>query len=534
MPLYSCSMIAAVPSIDVILGPDGKPLPKSTSKVRKALAESFAEANAEKVRAQRRISARYDSAGSGKETENIWENTDSLDADSANSKLVRHKLVHRSRYEIANNGYADGIASTYATDLIGMGPSLRMQTASEGFNRMVERAWAAWTKEVRFRQKLWTMAHAKHSDGEAFAVIRQNRAMRHPVKLGLVLHETEQCQTQYMPYDEENCIDGIKFDDFGNPLYYDFLRNHPGSTNVNQHYWDHEQVPAKFVLHWFKAKRPGQHRGIPEMTSTLNLGATARRYREAVVAAAETAADFSLLIQTNFEPDEMDEVSPMTSTDIQKRMMTALPKGYEANQLKAEHPTSTFEAFHKTLISEQARPRSMPLNKAAADSSNYNYASGRLDHQTYYGSLDVERADCNDMTLDPLFRVWFEAAVMAYGWLGGNPDALSDGAASHTWDWPKHQVADIVSEEKAADMRLKNGRSYLAAEQIASGHDPEDELIKQAESNGVSVDQQRRINMLLNVPQHAIQYVAKEIGIETAEAAPGQSPEPSEEETADA
>lgn len=523
-------MIAAEPTLGSILGPDGKPYRKPSNRIRQELAEQFAEANAEKIRRHRRrpIEARYDAAGGGDDAKHIWENTDALDADGANSKLIRHKLIQRSRYEIANNGYADGIASTYATDLIGMGPTLRMQTGSENFNRMVERAWSAWGREVKFRRKLWTMAHAKHSDGEAFCVLRQNRRMRHPVRFDMVLHEAEQCQTQYLPYGEENYIDGIRFDDFGNPLWYDFLKNHPGSDRVTRHYWDHEQIDARFVLHWFKMTRPGQHRGVPETTSTLNVGATARRWREAVLGAAENIADFSLFIKTQFEPDELDLVTPMSTLDIQKRMMTALPAGYDAYQPRAEQPTSTHAEFSKSLISEQARPMSMPLNKAAADSSSYNYASGRLDHQTYYGALDVERADCDDLVLNPLFRVWFEVAVLSYGWLGGNPDVLSDGAMAHTWDWPKHQVADIVSEEKAADMRLKNGRSYLASEQIASGHDPEDELVKQAESNGVSVDQQRRINLLLNVPQHAMQYVAKEIGVEMDEpqfGQPGQEPD---------
>jgi hypothetical protein len=100
------------------------------------------------------------------------------------------------------------------------------------------------------------------------------------------------------------------------------------------------------------------------------------------LAAAETAADFAVLLETMFQPDELDAAEPFSTLEIQKRMMTALPNNAKASQLKSEHPNATFEAFHKTLINEQARPVSMPYNKAACDSSSYNYASGRLDHQT--------------------------------------------------------------------------------------------------------------------------------------------------------
>jgi len=106
-----------------------------------------------------RIHASYDAAREGDLT-NYWANADTFDADSANSKEVRQKLVSRSRYEIANNGYSDGIAQTKATHLIGCGPTLRMQTNSEGFNRMIEGQWHLWAKAIKFRRKLWTMAHA--------------------------------------------------------------------------------------------------------------------------------------------------------------------------------------------------------------------------------------------------------------------------------------------------------------------------------------------------------------------------------------
>lgn len=515
--------MVAASSKSVLLDQYGQPLRTDRRKVRTELARFMSEAFG-----PRSAHATYDAAGSGDDTKNYWAPADALDADSANSHAVRSVLVKRSRYEIQNNGYAAGIASTYATDLVGLGPTLRMQTGSEAFNRMVEREWDSWSREIQFRRKLWCMAHAKHVDGEAFGVLRQNKGLRHPVKIDLVLHETEQCTTPWLPYNEPNHIDGIQFDNFGNPQTYEFLKYHPGGNNTGAvNIWQTEQIPARFVLHWFKMLRPGQHRGVPEMVSTMNLGASARRWREAVVGAAENIADFSLFLKTAFDPNEedIDWTDPMSAQDIQKRMMVALPAGYDAFQPKAEQPTSTHAEFHKTLINEQARPRSMPFNKAACDSSSYNYASGRLDHQTYYGSLDVDREDCDDLTTDRLFDVWFDYAIAEFGWLGGNPETVRGSARMHDWDWPKHQVADIKAEAEADDKRLKNGSTSLDAIYSRGGLDYEDELVKSATANGVTVDQQRQINLLLNVPQHAIQYIAEAIGLSVDT---GQ-PQPTEE-----
>lgn len=449
-----------------------------------------------KTRIPRRVRAKeleatYDAARDGDEFKNYWANSDRHDADSSNSVAVRKKLVPRNRYEVANNGYAAGIANTFANDLVGIGPSLRMQTGSPGFNQLVEREWGKWCKATNFRRKLWCQAHAKIVDGEGVGVVRTNPGVSHPVKLDVVLYETEQISTPMLPVnafgfidgltDQGGYIDGIAFDRYGNPLWYDVLHRHPGSQNWVGSFAGFnlipEKVPAKFMLFWAMMTRPGQHRGIPECVSTMNVGASSRRWREATVAAAETAADYSVILETEMPPNgDADMVGAFTDVEIQKRMMVANPMGWKSKQLAAEHPNATYEAFHKAQINEQARPKSMPYNKAACDSSSYNYASGRLDHQTYYGALDVEREDGNDLVLDPLFELWFIEAVMVFGWLGGNPAALSPAAIAHSWDWPKHQVADIQAESSANDINLKNGSLSLTKLYAKNGEDFDDEL----------------------------------------------------------
>lgn len=437
------------------------------------------------------IKASYDAARTTDEFKNYWANADALDADSANSKAVRQRLVQRSRYEVGSNGYADGMVQTYANYLVGIGPSLRLQTGSTGFNQMVEREWSRWSKAVQLRRKLWCMAHAKVQDGEAFAMIRNNPRLRHPIGIDLVLFETEQCQTPRLPYNVPGYIDGIIFDEFGNPEFYDVLKYHPGGQfngSIVSIYGEPERIPAKFILHWYMLRRPGQHRGVPEFKSTLNVGASSRRWREATVGAAETAAEFTAVLQTAFQPDEMDAVTPMSTLDIQKRMMTALPAGQALSQMRAEHPNATYEAFHEAQISEQARPKNMPLNIAKCDSSKYNYASGRLDHQTFFSALDVERQDGNDLVLDPLFALWFEQASLFYGWVG-NPQS----PPLYSWDWPKHPVADIVSEANSTDTRLKNGSESLTKVYANEGRDYADEIQQLANDYGVSEDEAKQM-----------------------------------------
>ena len=296
-----------------------------------------------------------------------------------------------------------------------------------------------------------------------------------------------------LPFHHVGYIDGIQFDQFGNPTTYDLLSVHPGSSRRAVVDLQPEQIAARFVMHWFLLRRPGQHRGVPETASTLNTGAASRRWREATIASAETAADFSVFLKTQMTPDEADAVAAMSSLDIQNRMMTALPMGWDPFQMKSEHPNATYESFHKAQINEQARPKSMPYNKAACDSSSYNFASGRLDHQTYYGALDVDRADGSELVLTPLFLIWFEEAVRVFGWLGGNPAALGPAAVAHSWDWPKHFAADIKSEATANEIKLKTGQTTLSRLYSEAGIDFEDVIILMARDYGVEVDEMRKI-----------------------------------------
>lgn len=438
-----------------------------------------------------KLRATYDAARNTDEFANYWGNADHYDADSANSREVRHTLISRSRYEIGNNGFSDGIAQTYATDLVGNAPSLRMQTGSPGFNKLVEFEWYLWCKAVHFRRKLWTMAHAKHSDGEGFAVIRRNPRVRHSLPIDLVLYEAEQVQTPYLGY-QDGQIDGVQFDQFGNALSYHILQEHPGTSGGSSAFSEPETVPADRVLHWFKLRRPGQHRGIAEMASTLNLGAGARRWRSANLSAAERAAILTLMMKTQMTPEAAEQLAPFSTLDIEKGMMTFLPQGWEMQQADGKFPTATYESFHKSLLNEQARPKNMPYNKAACDSSSYNYASGRLDHQTYYAALDVEREDCNDLVLDPLFDVWFDLAVVKFGWLGGNPDAIGPAANVHLWDWPKHRVADVEAEANANKTKLNSGQIFIHRLFSDAGMDFEDEAEAASLSFGIPVEELKR------------------------------------------
>ncbi len=415
-----------------------------------------------------------------------WLAADALDADSANSKAVRQRISQRARYEFANNGQGKGIQLTQANYVVGRGPKLRMQTGKPGFNSMIEAEWKRWAKEVRLPKKLRTAVKAKVSDGETFIIIAQNPRMRHRVKLGLKMVECEQVTTPFLGTNEPNKIDGIEFDEFDNPLFYDVLKHHPGGQ-LSGFGQTPERVPARFMLHLFREDRAGQHRGVCEVGSSLNCYAQGRRFREAVLAGAEAVANFSLFIKTQTDPSiDPDIVTPLSTLPIEKGMMTALPRGYDAFQPKPEQPSATYKDFIREQAGEQARPLNMPNNIARADSSGYSFSGGKLDHLTYFVSVDVEQQDIEEDVLDPLFEVWFAEAVERFGWV-----VPADPPPNHGWDWPEKPVIDEVKHANANKTNLSTGVAVLRRVFAKNHLDLEEELPRMAEDYGITIDEMR-------------------------------------------
>jgi lambda family phage portal protein len=436
------------------------------------------------VKAQRPplvVRGRYDAAQTTADNRRHWASADGLSPTAAVSPQVRQVLRNRARYEVANNSYARGIVLTLANDTIGTGPRLQMLTANEEANRIAEGLFADWADAVGLAEKLRTMRMARADTGEAFALLTNNPKLNSPVSLDLKLIEADQVASPSVVPASGGHVDGIIFDSFGNPLEYHILRRHPGeSAMAAGDPFAFDRLPASSVIHYFRADRPGQRRGIPDITPALPLFAQLRRYTLAVIAAAESAANIAILMKTNAPAGgEAAEVEPMTEMEFVPNMAVFTPEGWEPSQVKAEQPATTYEMFKREILNEIARCLNMPFNIAACNSSGYNYSSGRLDHQTYYKAIRVEQSHIENAILDRILTAWLREAVLVEGLL---PQALrtSDATFTHQWFWDGMEHVDPAKEASAQATRLTSHTTTLAYEYARQGRDWEAELRQRA------------------------------------------------------
>lgn len=424
------------------------------------------------------VRGRYDNATTTNENSRQWLGVDYLSPRASNSYQVRRTLRMRSRYEVSNNPFLFGIVHSNANDLIDTGPTLQVYTPSTAYNRAVERAWADWCAEVDLTEKLRTAKLAKEVDGEGFLVLKTVEDLESPVKLYPCDLEADQVTTPAPRNAGELWVDGLVLHPVtGRPVEYTVLRNHPGDfffADFNPLAYD--RIKARYVVHWFQRTRPGQVRGVPVFTPSLDLFTELRAFRKATLGAAEIAAEYAAVLTQDREigaadvADDDVEYKAFSRVPTARRMMTMLPPGVSMSQLKAENPSTTYEMFQTLCLAEACRPLAYPLNLALGTSQRFNFSSAKLDHISYRNALHVERDQCARHVLARLFAAWFEEAVLS----GAIPAGNGLTPPPHEWHWPGFEPIDPLSDAQTDAQRIAAGTLTLRDFWASRGSDWKD------------------------------------------------------------
>lgn len=445
------------------------------------------------TRRPRVVKGRYDAAQTTSDNAKYWMLATTWSADQEINPQVRQILRSRCRYELGNNTNASGVLETLSLDVIGTGPRLQIKTGDDGLDDDIEAGWQEWSRAVRLAEKLRLMRYARAGDGESFAQKFTNPKLNSPIQLDFSVVECDQFCSPFMMVEKNNEIDGIIFDKWGNPEFYRMLKYHPGDRRgiLGGSDNDYDLVPASSIIHYFRKYRAGQHRGIPEMTSALPLFAQLRRYTKATLTAAEAVANVALVMQTR-TPAEGEAVdgseSAFDEMDLPGGTMTSLPDGWELGQVKAEQPTTTFTEFKRELTGDAGRGQGVPFGKATGNSSDYNYASGRLDNQSYYKLIKVDQDFTSIVICDDLARDFLrEFCLLNRVQFKKNPTRL------WFFDGSEH-----VDEKKAADSQdthLRNGTTNLAIEYGKQGKDWKKETLQRLKEEAFIMKERERLGL---------------------------------------
>lgn len=442
------------------------------------------------------IQAAYDAASSSGLMEGAWANADLLTADEAADASIRQTLRSRSRYEcLEANSFLKGAIGTVVDVIVGRGPRLQMQLpgtgpATKALNRRIEALYNRWAKAVRYAEYLRTLVKARIVDGEGFGL----RTTSSTVPLGLPTLfprniEAERITDPRWTRDDRN-IDGVLLNDAGEPIAYTvYDRLTPALIGRAQ------ELDRADITHLFRRDRPGQHRGIPELTTSLPLCNLLRQYTLATVTAARTAAKHSVILesQANSVTTDGTAITPLTpfdSEEIDYDMLTAMPIGWRTMQMKAEQPTTTYEMFRDALLGEIVRPLGAPLNVVLGSSAKWNYASTQADRITFANKTRLERQEIEDEEVDRTFSQWWDEAVLM-GLIPADIGPLEE--IPHRWFWDALPDADPQTLASARQTNLQTGHASREQELHESGLDIDAHDESAAQALGLTVTQFRQV-----------------------------------------
>jgi capsid protein len=440
------------------------------------------------------VRGRYDNAETTDENRRHWANVSDLAPDALGNAHVRRRLRNRCRYECRNNSWAKGVRDTLANDTVGTGPRLQMHIADNPeLNGLIETDFSDWAEEVGLAEKLRIMRSGRVESGEIFGLLANNPGLVSAVKLDLRLAEAEQVTTPDVLDRQITLTDGIEYDPYGNPTTYWVLRHHPGVLSLAYFTMmaDFDPWPAKYVLHYYRPDRPGQSRGVPDLTPAIDQFAELRRFSKAVIAAAEAVADHALVIYSEAPPDpdsaEESTVEAMDTVELTRRMATTLPQGWKLGQVQAEQPTTTYKEFVNAKLAEIARCLGVPLFVAGLDAADANMSAAYVVGQKYERTITVDRAEL-ECLLNRLLDVWLTE------WLLVNRPANVPARFDRVWQWDEiGNHADPVKVATARATELAAGTTNIPREYAKKGLDWEAEQNAAAKSLGLSLDEYRRM-----------------------------------------
>lgn len=411
-------------------------------------------------RKQANIQAGYDVLQKEHDSDH-WKYATNKASSALDTYAVRRGITRLARSEFRNNPHLKGLVLKMAHEVIGTGPTLEIipDNVTKESTTAANNLEAFWTKhatEIKFTKKLRLAEVEKRVGGEVFNVFRHNPKIK-TLPIDFEVYEGEQFHTPGFAYQElygaseYPPIDGIRLDDWGNVSEYHRLRQHPDGIYSHANSWtDVDHVDESVCVHEYRKERPSQYRGISECLAPLHIYALIRKFIESKVGQEELRAKMLGVIQSKWVEcaDIGDDPIEMMIGDGQ---FLTMPDGWEAEMFRFDATGQGVTEFMRVALSWATQAFLVPWNVAASDSSDSNFASGRLDQLLWNRVVEDRRSDIEKEKVNRYFEFFLEFAMLA--------DKIPEGLGPFTykWHWPEREPIDKKSQSQADANYVKAG-----------------------------------------------------------------------------
>lgn len=267
----------------------------------------------------------YDAGGGGGGRGKSWKVSGAGPNAAATQNLAL--MRSRARAAIRNDPWAKAAIHRLVTNTIGTGIQPHPKHSDEKIRAAQKLLWKDWLPDgdadglLDFYGQQTLAARAFFSDGEVFA----RRRLR-PLSEGLAVPmQVQVLEADMLPVEKNEVlangseiISGIEYDADGRRAAYHFLRRHPGEYNrMSAGVGLTVRVPADEVVHVFQPLRPGQVRGVPELSTVLLRLHSLDNFDDAVLFRQEVSNLFAGFITKPSTPASGPPVDGLTGAPVE-------------------------------------------------------------------------------------------------------------------------------------------------------------------------------------------------------------------------
>ncbi|QCU54401.1 phage portal protein [Burkholderia pseudomallei] len=405
-------------------------------------------------------------------------------------------LRSRARDAIRNDPWAKTAIARLVSNTIGNGIQAHPQHPNEAVRKMQKQLWEDSCEEID-ADDLFDMAgvqtlaaRAFFSDGEVL-VRRQFRSpsegLTVPMQIRLLEGDLLPMEKNEIVPGGGEIVNGVEFNAEGRRVAYHLLRRHPGeygrAATANM---QTVRVPADEITHVFLALRPGQVRGVPELSTVLLRLKSLDNFDDAVLFRQEVSNLFAgFITKPPAEPGlmgdpvtgaameyDVDGFSPVVS--LEPGSMQELAPGEDVKFAEPPGAGTDYGPFMRQQLMAAAASVGMPYEVMTGDLRDVSDRVLRVILNEFRRS--IEQIQWNvfiHQFCRKVWRWWVDACALS----GAMPmadyyrrrrDYLRVRWVPQGWPYI-HPVQDVTAKR----MEIRSGLASRTGAVLARGDDPE-------------------------------------------------------------
>lgn len=383
------------------------------------------------------------------------------------------RLRNMARDLERSNSYAVRFLNEWTTNIIGTGFTFQsLATNAQGredilARQIIEERWLDW-KKARNCTASADMPYNEFKALSERACARDGGVLIQKIKgydgndynFALNILEIDRLDHDYNTKANRlgnRVIMGKEVDQYGRPVAYHLLGEHPGDTYYRTGR-KRTRVPADQIIHRYYRKRPESVHGESLMVSAITGLRHLEKYEEAEQIAARISASSTVAIErdisTPYQGDEYadQELSPGGKWELEP--------GEKATLLNPTHPNSNYDGFRGGVLKGVASGLLMSYPTLAQDFSGVSYSSLRESKLNIKALTQVYRQLNIENEEEHIFRAWLGTSLRtrAINLPPSNFDNFAKGSfTGKGWEW-----VDPLKDVNGLEKELSLGATSLS------------------------------------------------------------------------